>query len=91
MTSSPPWVSQANPKALAERLDEGLDVLAAAWWGRAVSDHGTTQHVDDITFLPRPIQRPRIPRVGWRYLAQASTRAAGAALGRRGVHLRRMG
>lgn len=50
-----------DPKLLARRLDEGLDVLAAAWSGRPVSYHGTTQHVDGVTFLPRPVQRPRIP------------------------------
>jgi hypothetical protein len=48
-------------RVLARRLDEGLDVLAAAWSGRSVSYHGTTQHVDGVTFLPRPVQRPRIP------------------------------
>lgn len=46
---------------LAQRLDEGLDVLAAAWSGRSVSYQGKTQHVDGVTFLPRPVQRPRIP------------------------------
>jgi hypothetical protein len=50
-----------DPELLAKRLDEGLDVLAAAWSGQPVSYHGTTQHVDGVTFLPRPIQRPRIP------------------------------
>jgi hypothetical protein len=48
-------------RVLAQRLDEGLDVLAAAWSGRSVSYHGKTQHVDGVTFLPRPVQRPRIP------------------------------
>src|SRR5829696_3042689 len=50
-----------DPKLLAVRLDEGLDVLAAAWSGEPVDFHGTTTHVDGVTFLPRPVQRPRIP------------------------------
>jgi alkanesulfonate monooxygenase SsuD/methylene tetrahydromethanopterin reductase-like flavin-dependent oxidoreductase (luciferase family) len=50
-----------DPKLLARRLDEGLDVLAAAWSGDPVRLHGTTQHVDGVTFLPRPVQRPRVP------------------------------
>jgi alkanesulfonate monooxygenase SsuD/methylene tetrahydromethanopterin reductase-like flavin-dependent oxidoreductase (luciferase family) len=46
---------------LARRLDEGLDVLAAAWSGRPVTHHGNVHRVDGVTFLPRPVQEPRIP------------------------------
>jgi Luciferase-like monooxygenase len=50
-----------DPKLLATRLDEGLDVLAAAWSGEPVHYIGVTQRVEAVTFLPRPVQQPRIP------------------------------
>ena len=49
-----------DAKVLAQRLDEGLDVLAAAWTGEPVTYHGITQRVDGVTFLPRPVQEPRV-------------------------------
>jgi alkanesulfonate monooxygenase SsuD/methylene tetrahydromethanopterin reductase-like flavin-dependent oxidoreductase (luciferase family) len=51
----------SDPKLLAKRLDEGLEILAAAWSGDPVTYRGQTQRVDGVTFLPRPVQRPRIP------------------------------
>lgn len=42
-------------------LDESLAVLTAAWSGEPVHHHGEHYTVDDITFLPRPVQRPGIP------------------------------
>ncbi|WP_330323954.1 LLM class flavin-dependent oxidoreductase [Streptomyces pseudovenezuelae] len=42
-------------------LDESLDVLAAAWSGEPVRHLGEHYTVDDITFLPRPVQRPGVP------------------------------
>ncbi|MFF7566253.1 LLM class flavin-dependent oxidoreductase [Streptomyces pseudovenezuelae] len=42
-------------------LDESLDVLAAAWSGEPVRHRGEHYTVDDITFLPRPVQRPGVP------------------------------
>jgi hypothetical protein len=50
-----------DPKLLATRLDEGLDILAAAWSGQPVHYTGVTQQVEAVTFLPRPVQQPRIP------------------------------
>jgi alkanesulfonate monooxygenase SsuD/methylene tetrahydromethanopterin reductase-like flavin-dependent oxidoreductase (luciferase family) len=50
-----------DPKRVARRLDEGLDVLTAAWSGEPVHFDGTEHHVAGVTFLPRPAQRPRIP------------------------------
>jgi len=50
-----------DPKVLAQRLDEGLEVLAAAWTGQRVDYRSATQLVDGVTFLPRPVQQPRIP------------------------------
>jgi alkanesulfonate monooxygenase SsuD/methylene tetrahydromethanopterin reductase-like flavin-dependent oxidoreductase (luciferase family) len=51
----------SDPRIRAERLDEGLDVLAGLWSGQPFSFHGQHYHVDDVTFLPTPFQSPRIP------------------------------
>ncbi|WAU83075.1 LLM class flavin-dependent oxidoreductase [Streptomyces sp. Qhu-G9] len=42
-------------------LDESLEILTAAWSGEPVHHHGSHYTVDDITFLPRPVQRPGVP------------------------------
>jgi Luciferase-like monooxygenase len=39
-------------------LDESLEILTAAWSGEPVHHHGEHYTVDDIEFLPRPIQQP---------------------------------
>jgi alkanesulfonate monooxygenase SsuD/methylene tetrahydromethanopterin reductase-like flavin-dependent oxidoreductase (luciferase family) len=51
----------ADARVRAERLDEGLDVLAGLWSGQPFSYHGQHYQVDDVTFLPTPVQAPRIP------------------------------
>jgi alkanesulfonate monooxygenase SsuD/methylene tetrahydromethanopterin reductase-like flavin-dependent oxidoreductase (luciferase family) len=45
----------------AELLDEGLAIVAGLWTGEPFSFHGEHFRVDEVTFLPRPVQRPRIP------------------------------
>ena len=45
----------------AERLDEGLEVLFGLWSGERFSFKGEHLTVDGATFLPRPVQSPRIP------------------------------
>ncbi len=50
-----------NYKLLAEKLDEALDVITDLWSGEAVVHHGKHYKVDDVTFLPKPVQAPRIP------------------------------
>lgn len=42
-------------------LDESLAILAAAWSGEPVRHHGEHYTVDDLAFLPRPVQRPGVP------------------------------
>jgi alkanesulfonate monooxygenase SsuD/methylene tetrahydromethanopterin reductase-like flavin-dependent oxidoreductase (luciferase family) len=42
-------------------LDEGADLLDRAWSGEQVDHDGEHLVVDGVTFLPRPVQRPRIP------------------------------
>jgi alkanesulfonate monooxygenase SsuD/methylene tetrahydromethanopterin reductase-like flavin-dependent oxidoreductase (luciferase family) len=50
-----------DPKLLAERLDEGLELLGRYWSGEAVTHHGRHYDVDDVTLRPPPVQRPRVP------------------------------
>jgi alkanesulfonate monooxygenase SsuD/methylene tetrahydromethanopterin reductase-like flavin-dependent oxidoreductase (luciferase family) len=42
-------------------LDEALDILTGAWSGAPVRHHGKHYTVDDVEFLPRPVQRPAVP------------------------------
>lgn len=50
-----------DPVALAERLDEGLELLGRYWSGERVNHHGRHYHVRDVTLLPSSVQRPRPP------------------------------
>jgi alkanesulfonate monooxygenase SsuD/methylene tetrahydromethanopterin reductase-like flavin-dependent oxidoreductase (luciferase family) len=45
----------------AEKLDEALDVIDGLWSGGEFEHEGTHYRVRPTTFLPRPVQRPRIP------------------------------
>ncbi len=45
----------------AAMLDEGLAVIEGLWSGLPFSFEGRHFHITDATFLPRPIQHPRIP------------------------------
>ena len=48
-------------RQLAAHLDEGLEALNLLWSGEPVTFHGEHVVVDDVTFLPTPVQRPRVP------------------------------
>lgn len=48
-------------KLRAELLDEGLAILTGLWSGQPFSFHGAHYHVEEMTFLPPPVQMPRIP------------------------------
>jgi alkanesulfonate monooxygenase SsuD/methylene tetrahydromethanopterin reductase-like flavin-dependent oxidoreductase (luciferase family) len=52
---------QLNDRWRGQMLDESLAILAAAWSGEPVHHHGEHYTVDDIAFLPRPVQRPGVP------------------------------
>jgi alkanesulfonate monooxygenase SsuD/methylene tetrahydromethanopterin reductase-like flavin-dependent oxidoreductase (luciferase family) len=45
----------------ASMLDEGLAVIKALWSGSEVSFRGAHYRIESATFLPLPVQRPRIP------------------------------
>ena len=48
-------------KARAGMLDECLQILAGLWSGQPFSLEGEHYQVKEMTFLPTPVQRPRIP------------------------------
>lgn len=48
-------------KARAEMMDEGLAIIAGLWCGQPFSFHGEHYAVEEMTFLPPPVQMPRIP------------------------------
>jgi hypothetical protein len=48
-------------KTRAELLDEGLAVLTGLWSGEPFSFQGAHYQVEEMTFLPPPVQQPRIP------------------------------
>src|SRR4029453_1549635 len=52
---------ELDDRRRAGMLDEALEILTAAWWGEPVSHRGGHCTVDDLRFLPRPVQRPGIP------------------------------
>ena len=48
-------------KVRAQRLDEGLEIIAGLWKGKAYSFSGEHFKVDKMSMIPRPLQKPRIP------------------------------
>jgi alkanesulfonate monooxygenase SsuD/methylene tetrahydromethanopterin reductase-like flavin-dependent oxidoreductase (luciferase family) len=52
---------ETSQTARAAMLDEALEVLTALWSGEPVHHNGTYFHVDGATFLPMPVQQPRVP------------------------------
>lgn len=52
---------QLDDRQRGRMLDESLEILAAAWSGEPVHHHGEHYLVDDVEFLPRPVQRPGVP------------------------------
>ena len=45
----------------AELLDESLEILTGLWSGEPFSYDGKHYRLEEMTFLPPPVQRPRIP------------------------------
>ena len=52
---------ETDNRIRARKLDEGLDVLTGLWSGESFSYEGQQYRIDDVTFLPTPVQQPRIP------------------------------
>jgi hypothetical protein len=51
----------ASFKVRAEKLDEALEIITGLWKGKAFSHSGKHYKVNKTSFLPTPIQKPRIP------------------------------
>jgi alkanesulfonate monooxygenase SsuD/methylene tetrahydromethanopterin reductase-like flavin-dependent oxidoreductase (luciferase family) len=57
-----------DAKERAKILDEALDVIVGLWTGEPFSYQGQYFQVREMTFLPTPVQKPRIPILvggGW--------------------------
>ncbi|KAA1399891.1 LLM class flavin-dependent oxidoreductase [Aeromicrobium ginsengisoli] len=52
---------ELNDRRRGQMLDESMEILISAWTGAPVHHDGEHYVVDDIAFLPRPVQEPRIP------------------------------
>jgi alkanesulfonate monooxygenase SsuD/methylene tetrahydromethanopterin reductase-like flavin-dependent oxidoreductase (luciferase family) len=52
---------ELDDRRRAQMLDEALEILEAAWSGEPVRHRGEHYTVDAMRFLPRPVQRPRVP------------------------------
>ena len=50
-----------DDRVRARKLDEALSVLVGLWSGEVFNHHGEYFHVEDVKFIPRPIQSPRVP------------------------------
>jgi hypothetical protein len=52
---------ETSLKARAEKLDEGLEILTGLWSAKPFSFQGKHYQLEKVTFLPSPLQTPRIP------------------------------
>ncbi len=52
---------ELDDKRRARMLDEALDVLVGLWSGQPFSYDGEYYHMKEVTLLPTPVQKPRIP------------------------------
>ena len=56
-----PFGEETDRKRQAEMLDEALAILDGLWSGEEFSFSGAHYRIEPVRFLPRPVQRPRIP------------------------------
>jgi alkanesulfonate monooxygenase SsuD/methylene tetrahydromethanopterin reductase-like flavin-dependent oxidoreductase (luciferase family) len=52
---------ELDRKKRAKMLDESLDIITGLWSGQPFSYDGEHYHVQEMTFVPGPVQSPRIP------------------------------
>ena len=52
---------ETDLRTRADMLDEGLEILTGLWTGEPFEFHGDHYDLEPVTFLPRPVQQPRIP------------------------------
>ena len=51
----------ADRRLRAELLDEGLEIIDGLWSGKPFHYSGKHNQIKTMTFIPRPVQKPRIP------------------------------
>jgi alkanesulfonate monooxygenase SsuD/methylene tetrahydromethanopterin reductase-like flavin-dependent oxidoreductase (luciferase family) len=47
----------------ADKLDEALEIVTGLWTGEPFGYRGEHFHLEEVRFLPAPVQRPRVPVV----------------------------
>lgn len=52
---------QTDRRVRAELLDESLNILTGLWSGRPFQHQGKHYQLGEMTFVPTPVQQPRIP------------------------------
>lgn len=52
---------ESKYRILGKMTDESLKVITALWSGEPVNHKGRYYTVDNVTFQPTPVQKPRIP------------------------------
>lgn len=57
----PFMAGEGEPRVLAGKLDEALEIIDALWTGEPVSFHGKHYTLDGAQLTARPVQQPRIP------------------------------
>ena len=72
-----------DKKVRAQLLDESLEILTGLWSGKPFSYQGEHYRLEEMTFRPTPVQRPRIPV--WVVGAWPSRKSMGRALRYDGV------
>ena len=50
-----------DARVRAAKLDEGLEIVAGMWSGQPYDYQGKYNRIESYSFLPRPVQQPRIP------------------------------
>lgn len=51
---------ETNPVKMAEMAQEQIEILRGLWTGEEYSYKGKHYSIEEVTFLPRPVQRPGI-------------------------------
>lgn len=51
----------STAKVRAQKLDESLAILLGFWTGKPFAFTGLHYYIQEVTFLPSPFQKPRIP------------------------------
>ena len=56
-----PFSEEPDLRRRATMLEESLEVMTGLWRGEPFSFRGEHFQVNEVTFLPKPVQQPRIP------------------------------